>query len=229
MPADRRQPPARTRRAPSSVRCGRAERPRERIRHDELPPTRFSHMIFSMGVSLDGYIAAPGDNIDWTAPDDELHRFHNDQVRELGAHLLGRKLYETMVYWETADRDPAATDTTREFAAIWQALPKVVSASTLTAVEGNTRLATGSLEEELARLDTAGDVAVGGAGLAAEAIRLGLVDDYRLFVYPVVLGAGTPFFPPLEERIPLELVETRTFGSQVVHLRYRRGSYPAGA
>src|SRR4051794_41895027 len=133
-------------------------------------------MIFSMGVSLDGFIAGPGDDIDWTPPDDELHRFHNEQVAELGAHLLGRKLYETMVYWETADRDPAATDTMREFAAIWQALPKVVFSRTLQAARGNARLATGTLEGGGGRLGSAGGIGGGGARLAAEGIRPGLVD-----------------------------------------------------
>src|SRR5436190_15428908 len=158
-------------------------------------------LIYSMSVSLDGFIAGPDGDFSWSAPDEELHRFHNEQVSELGAHLLGRKLYETMVYWE--GDDPARTPAMREFAAIWQPLPKVVFSRTLQSVEGNARLATGGLEEELARLDVAGDIAVGGAGLAAEAIRLGLVDDYRLFVHPVVLGAGTPVFPGLEQPVGL--------------------------
>src|SRR3954470_5028741 len=110
-------------------------------------------VIYSMGVSLDGFIAGPAGDFDWSAPDEELHRFHNEQARELGAHLLGRKLYETMVYWETADRDPAATPAMLEFDGIWQPLPKVVFSRTLDAAEGNARLATGSLEEELGRLD----------------------------------------------------------------------------
>jgi dihydrofolate reductase len=109
-----------------------------------------------------------------------------------------------------------------EFARIWQALPKIVFSSTLDAVEGNTRLATGTLAEEVAKLkeQPGKDLAVGGAGLAASAIEQGLVDEFRLFVNPVVVGGGTPFFPPLERQIDLELVETRTFGSRVVYLRY---------
>ena len=182
-------------------------------------------LIFSMTMSLDGFIAGPGGEIDWSAPDDELHRFHNEQVRELGAHLLGRRLYETMLYWETADRDPALGETEREFADIWRALPKVVFSTTLDSVEGtNTRLATDGVAEEVARLkeQPGKDVGLGGAALAAACTRLGLVDEYRVFVSPVVLGAGTPYFPSLDERIGLELVETRTFGSRVVYLRYRR-------
>ena len=180
-------------------------------------------LIYSMNVSLDGFIAGPGGEIDWGAPDEELHRFHNEQVRELGAHLLGRRLYETMLYWETADRDPSLGETEREFAAIWQALPKIVFSSTLDNVEGNTRLATGGVAEEVARLkeQPGKDVGVGGAGLAATCMKLGLIDEYRLFVSPVVLGGGTPYFPALDHRIALELVETRTF-SPAIYLRYRR-------
>ena len=177
-------------------------------------------LIFSMAVSLDGYIAGADGDFDWAAPDAELHRFHNEQTRELSAHLLGRRLYETMVYWETADQDPELGETEREFARIWQALPKIVFSSTLEAVEGNARLATGSLADEIAELD--GDVAVGGAGLAAAATGLVLIDEYGLFVNPVAVGGGTPFFPP-NHRIDLELVETRTFGSRVTYLRYRTG------
>jgi dihydrofolate reductase len=181
-------------------------------------------LIFSMSVSLDGFVAGPGGEIDWSAPDDELHRFHNERVRQLGAHLLGRRLYETMLYWETADRDPALGETEREFAGIWQALPRIVFSTTLDRVEGNARLASGSVVEEVTRLkeQPGKDLGVGGAGLAAACTKLGLVDEYELFVNPVVLGSGTPYFPALDERIALELVETRTFGSRVVYLRYRR-------
>jgi dihydrofolate reductase len=181
-------------------------------------------VIYSMGVSLDGFIAGPGGEFDWSAPDEELHRFHNEQTRELGAHLCGRRLYEEMVYWETAHENPSAAAHELEFARIWQALPKLVFSTTLERVEGNARLATGGVAEEVARLkeQAGGDLAVGGAGLAAALIELGLVDEYGLFVNPVVLGGGTPFFPAVEEPSHLELVETRTFGSRVVYVRYRR-------
>jgi dihydrofolate reductase len=185
-------------------------------------------LIYSMTVSLDGFIAGPGGNIDWTAPDEELHRFHNQRVRDLGAHLLGRRLYETMTYWETADENPSASDYELEFARIWKDTPRIVFSKTLEEVEGNARLVSSNVAEEIARLkDEQGkDLAVGGAGLASTCIKLGLVDDYRLFVCPVVLGAGTPYFPALDERINLELVETRTFRSRVVYLRYRRAGGP---
>jgi dihydrofolate reductase len=181
-------------------------------------------LIYSMGMSLDGFIAAPGDEIDWTVPDEELHRFHNERMRETGAQLCGRRLYEVMLYWETADENPAAAEYELEFAHIWKGVPKIVFSNTLETVEGNARLATGGVAEEVAALKAqpGDDLAVGGAGLASTCIELGLVDEFWLFVYPVVLGAGTPYFPALEARINLELVETRTFGSRVVYVRYRR-------
>ena len=181
-------------------------------------------LIYSMSVSLDGFIAGPGGEIDWSPPDEELHRFHNRRVAELGGHLLGRRLYEVMTYWETAEENPSIAEYEREFAQLWKALPKVVFSNTLERVEGNTRLATDGLADEVARLKAqpGGDLGVGGAGLASSCIELGLVDEFELFFNPVVLGDGTPFFPALAERVPLELVETRTFGSRVVYVRYRR-------
>jgi dihydrofolate reductase len=129
-----------------------------------------------------------------------------------------------MTYWETAEENPSAAEVELEFARIWKSQPKVVFSKTLDRVEGNARLATDGVAEEVTRLkeQPGGDLSVGGAGLASTFIRLGLVDEYRLFVSPVVLGGGTPFFPALEERIDLELLETRTFGSRVVYVRYRR-------
>jgi dihydrofolate reductase len=175
-------------------------------------------LIYSMTTSLDGYVTGPDGGIDWSAPTEELHQFHNDRVRELDAHLLGRRLHETMLYWETAEPDG---EVEQEFARIWQPLPKIVFSNTLTAVEGqNVRLARGDLAEEVAALE--GRLGIGGAGLAAEATRLGLIDEYELFVVPVVLGGGTPYFPP-DVRLDLELVETRAFG-QTLYLRYRSRS-----
>jgi dihydrofolate reductase len=182
------------------------------------------NLIYSMGMSLDGFIEGPDGNFDWSAPDEELHRFHNERVRALGGHLLGRRLYETMTYWETAHEDPAATDYTLEFAEIWKALPKVVFSDTLDEVVGNARLARRGIAEEVAELQerSGKDVAIGGPGLAAEAIRLGLVDDFQPFVYPVIVGRGKPYLPSLDDISYLDLVETRTFASRVVYLRYKR-------
>jgi dihydrofolate reductase len=181
-------------------------------------------LIYSMGVSLDGFIAGPDGEIDWSPPDEELHRFHNQQTRKLGAHLCGRRLYEEMVYWETADENPSLPEHELEFARIWKELPKIVFSKTLETVEGNARLVSDGVAEEVARLkeQPGKDLAVGGAGLASTLIKLGLIDEYRPFVSPVVLGGGTAYLPALEERINLEMVETRTFGSRVVYVRYRR-------
>lgn len=183
-------------------------------------------LIYSMGVSLDGFIAGRGGEIDWTVPDDELHRFHNQQTRELGAHFCGRRLYEEMLYWETAGENPSSGEVELEFARIWQALPKIVFSTTLEEVEGNARLASGDVAEEVAKLkqQPGKDLAVGGAGLAAAFAKLDLIDEYRLFISPVVLGGGTPYFPALDKRIDLELVEMRTFGSRVVYVRYRNAA-----
>jgi dihydrofolate reductase len=178
-------------------------------------------LIYSMSTSLDGYIVDRDGKFDWGAPSEEQHRFHNEQVRELSAHLLGRRLYETMVYWDTDDESRGPVQ--REFAEIWRETPKFVFSRTLESVEGRATLIKGDGVEEVARIkqETDGDVGVGGAGLASSLIPLGLIDEYRPFVYPVIVGGGTPFLPPLDERIDLELVETRTFGSRVVYLRLK--------
>jgi dihydrofolate reductase len=181
-------------------------------------------LVYSMGVSLDGFIAGPAGEIDWSAPDDELHRFHNQQARETDVHLYGRRLYETMRPWETLGEQPSTPESMVEFARIWTTTPKIVFSTTLDHIEGNARLAEDGPAEELARLkqQPGKDIAVGGAGIASTFIELGLIDEYRPFVNPVVLGAGTPYLPAVAERIDLELVETRTFASRVVYLRYRR-------
>jgi dihydrofolate reductase len=180
-------------------------------------------LIYSMTVSLDGFIAGPDGAIDWSVPDAELFRFHTERVKETGVQLCGRRLYETMVYWETAEESPLAADHI-EFARIWKALPKVVFSTTLESVAGNTRLARDGLSEEVSRLkeQPGKDIAVGGAGLARACMKLALIDEWRLFVSPVLLGGGTPYFPSADERVKLKLVETRTFGSRVVYVRYRR-------
>ena len=181
------------------------------------------NVTYSMGMSLDGYIVGPDGGFNWTAPDDEVFGFAIDQIRQVGVHLMGRRLYETMLYWETADQDPSLDPAMLEWIGLWNPLPKVVFSTTLTAVQGNARLATGGLAEEVARLRAEtddGDIAIGGATLAAAAAELGLIDEYRPKVYPVLVGGGTPFFPHHERRADLELLETRTFRSQVVYLRY---------
>ena len=178
----------------------------------------------SMNVSLDGYIVGPDGGLDWGAPSDETFRFTIDETRDVGVYLLGRRLYETMLYWETADQDPSLDDAKLEWAAVWKPLPKVVFSTTLSDVQGNARLASGGLAEEIARWRAEpgeGDIAIGGATLAAEAAALDLIDEYRARVWPVLVGGGIPFFPRRERRVDLELVETRTFDSRVVYLRHR--------
>ncbi len=185
-------------------------------------------VTYSMGVSLDGYIVGPDGGFDWTAPDDELFRFAIEQIRDVGVHLMGRRLYETMLFWETADQDPSLDEPLLEWAALWKPLPKVVFSETLAVVQGHARLAVTGLAEEIERLRAEpgeGDIAIGGATLAWQAADLGLVDEYRPKVHPVLVGGGTPFFPRTERQQDLELVETRAFESGVVYLRYsRRGA-----
>jgi dihydrofolate reductase len=180
-------------------------------------------LIYSMSPSVDGFIADREGAFAWGAPGDELFRFHTALVSELGGCLLGRRLYETMQVWET---DPSMREDEADaaFADVWCALPKVVFSRTLDSVQGsNARLAEAPLAEEVAAaLDATGkDVQIGGAGLAAQAIELGLVDELRMFRYPVIVGGGTPFLPPVTDDIELDLIETRTFGSRVIYERYR--------
>jgi dihydrofolate reductase len=178
----------------------------------------------SMSISLDGYIAGPDGTFNWTAPDEEIFRFATDEVRALGVHLLGRRLYENMLFWEPPDRESPLDFPVHEFAELWRELPKVVFSRSLSSVQGNARLASGGLAEEIERLRAepgVGDIAIGGATLAGEAAALGLIDEYRLRVHPVLAGGGIPFFPRKEQRADLELVEARTFRSGVVFLHHR--------
>lgn len=176
-----------------------------------------------MGLTADGYVAGSDGSFAWGAPSEELHRFHNERVAAIDAQLLGRRLYETMLVWDTEEfADPVMA----EFAELWRPLEKIVFSTTLESVEGSNRLATGTLEEEVAALGEK-RIGVGGAGLAAECMRRGLVDEFELFVSPIVIGGGTPYFPP-DVEIDLELVETRTF-DETVYVRYRRrGSSRSG-
>lgn len=180
-------------------------------------------LIYSMNVSVDGFISDRAGEFGWTDPTEEQFRFHTDQIRELGVYLIGRRLYEAMVVWET---DPSLRSTELEaaFADAWCALPKVVFSRTLDSVQGNARLAEKSVEQEVATAlaATTKDVSIGGAGLAVTAIELGLVDELRMFRHPIVVGGGTPFLPPVTEDIGLVLLETRIFGSRVIYERYAR-------
>lgn len=183
-----------------------------------------SKLIYSMRVSLDGYIAGPQGEISIPPPDEEVHRVHNQEARELGVQVCGRRLYEVLSYWDGfADREPSAPDHALEFAGIWRDLPKVVFSKSLDSVGQNATLASGDLADVITELkrETDGDVAVGGADLAAQCLALDLIDDFHLFVVPVVLGGGTPYFPP-GASVELRLAETRAFSAGTVFLRYER-------
>lgn len=180
-------------------------------------------LIYLMNVSLDGFIETSDHSLDWTRVDDELHGWFNDHMRDVAASFYGRRLYEVMAaYWPTADSDPEATETTLEFGRLWRATPRIVFSRTLDSVDHNSRLATGDVEDELtrARQEFDGDIEVGGANLAAQFIRRGLVDEFGLVIHPVVIGAGTPFFPETESPIPLRQIATQRFASGVVYVGY---------
>jgi dihydrofolate reductase len=182
-------------------------------------------LIYCLNVSLDGFVETPDKSVAWTKVDDELHTWFNDHMREMEASLYGRRLYELMAaYWPTAGSDPEATEVMRDFGRLWLETPRIVFSTTLRSVDFNSRLVRGDVGDELARLRTEfdGDLEVGGPNLAAQFVRRGLVDEYQLLVHPVILGAGTPFFPQLDAPIDLELTETRTFASGVTLLRYER-------
>jgi dihydrofolate reductase len=180
-------------------------------------------LIYKLNVSLDGFIETPDHSLDWSVRDDELLTWFVDQARGLAASLYGRRLYELMsAYWPTAGADPAATETMREFGRLWLGIPKIVFSSTLTSVDWNSRLVRGDVGEQLARLreELEGDFEVAGPTLAAQFIRRGLVDRYEMIIHPVILGAGTPYLPPLDTPISLRLTDTRRFASGVTYLGY---------
>ncbi|MBA2570473.1 MAG: dihydrofolate reductase family protein [Chloroflexi bacterium] len=173
-------------------------------------------LIYLMNVSLDGYVETPDHGLDWTTVDDELHTWFNDQTRSLDASIYGRRLYEVMAaYWPTGEDDPSATDAMREFARIWMRMPKIAFSSRLERVEHNSRLVRGDVGALLEGLrhEFDGDIAVGGPNLAGQFVRRGLVDEYRLVIHPVVLGAGTPFWPEVDAPLRLRNLQTRAFAS----------------
>jgi len=180
-------------------------------------------LTYGMNLSLDGYIAAPGDDIGWSVPSDELFAWWTDRMREVGLSLYGRKLWETMnPYWLTADQQPGVSPAEIEFARLWQDTPKVVFSSTIDRVEGNARLVASDAVAEITRLkaEDGGPMEIGGATLAGAAMRAGLVDEYLVVTAPVLVGGGTPFFTTLDRRVNLSLVETRTFPDGVIMTRY---------
>jgi dihydrofolate reductase len=180
-------------------------------------------LAYAMNLSLDGFIAAPGDDLGWSVMSDELFQWWSDRVAATGLALYGRRLWEGMSsHWPTADRQPGATPAQIEFAGRWRDMPKVVFSSTTSTVDWNTRLVTGDAVTEITRLK-AGDgglMDIAGATLAAAAMRAGLIDEYAVVTHPVLVGGGTPFFTALDAWVSLSLVETRTFPHGVVLTRY---------
>jgi dihydrofolate reductase len=180
-------------------------------------------LIHSAICSLDGYVADAEGDFSWARPDDELHSFVNDLERPIGTYLYGRRMYETMVFWETAEVPPDQCDPASEYVDIWQAAEKVVFSRTLDEVSSKkTRLEREFDPEAIRRrvTEAESDISIGGPGLAAEAIRAGLVDEYHLFINPIVVGGGTAALPS-GALVELELLDQRRFDSSVIHLHYR--------
>jgi dihydrofolate reductase len=180
-------------------------------------------LTYAMNVSVDGYVAAPGDDLDWSTPSDELFDFWSERVGTTGLALYGRRLWDAMSpHWPTADQQPGVTPAHAEYAGRWRDMPKVVFSSTTTAVDWNTRLVTGDAVAEIARLkaEDGGRMDIGGATLASAAMRAGLIDEYMLVTHPVLVGGGNPFFTALDSWVNLNVVETRAFPDGVVLTRY---------
>jgi dihydrofolate reductase len=180
-------------------------------------------LTYAMNVSLDGYVAAPGDDLGWSVPSDELFQWWSDRVAATGLALYGRRLWQTMSsHWPTADQQPGVTPAQVEFAHRWRDMPKAVFSSTIGAVDGNARLVSGDAVTEITRLkaEDGGRMDIGGATLAAAAMRAGLIDEYAIVTHPVLVGGGTPFFTALDSWVNLNRAETRTFPDGVVLSRY---------
>ena len=194
-----------------------------------LERTAMRKLIWMMSVSVDGFMEGPDRELDWHMVDDELHRHFNEQLAAMGAFLDGRVTYELMAeFWPTADTDPSSTGPMVEFARIWRDMPKIVYSRTLERADWNATLVRDVVAEEVMELKAqpGGDLVLGGADLAASFMRHDLIDEYRLYVHPVVIGRGKPMFRPSDAKINLQLAETRTFGNGVVLLRYERRNPP---
>ena len=182
-------------------------------------------VVYNMSVSLDGRVDSPAGSLDWVNVDEHIHQLFNDEAREMSAFLLGRGMYEPLqAFWPTADADPSASPVIADFARIWREKPKYVFSRTLAEVDPGSSLIREAGRDEIERVkrEAGGDVSVGGPGLASALIRLGLVDDYVIYLNPVVLGGGRPYFPALEMPLNLRLTSARPLHSGVVRLEYRR-------
>jgi dihydrofolate reductase len=183
------------------------------------------NVVFMMSVSLDGYMEGPDGDIGWHLVDEELHRHFNEVLASAGAFLEGRVTHELMAgYWPTADADPSSSPAEVAYARIWRDMPKLVFSRTLEQTDWSTTMVREVVPEEISALKAqpGGHLSLGGADLAATFQRLGLIDEYRVYVHPVLIGRGRPMFRPTDDRAPLRLVETHTFGNGVVLLRYQR-------
>jgi dihydrofolate reductase len=183
-------------------------------------------LIWMMSVSLDGFMEGPNRELDWHLVDEEVHSHFNSELAGMGAFLDGRVTYELMAeFWPTADEDPSSPAVVAQFARIWREMPKIVYSRTLERTDWNTTVVREVVAEEVMELKAqpGADMMLGGADLAATFRRLDLIDEYRLYVHPIVLGAGTPMFQGSDTRIDLRLAQTRAFGNGVVLLRYQRG------
>ena len=180
-------------------------------------------LIYSAITSLDGYVADEGGNFDWAAPDAEVHRFVNDLERPVGTYLYGRRMYEVMVYWETADILADQPPFIRDFAETWRAADKIVYSKTLETVSSaRTRIERDFDREAVRHMKASAerDISVGGPGLAAQAIKAGLVDECHLFLTPIMVGGGEKSLPD-DVHLELDLLDERRFGNGMVHLHYR--------
>jgi dihydrofolate reductase len=181
-------------------------------------------VVYWTSLSMDGYIDAANGDPSWVAPDEELHTHFNDVEREINTHLYGRRMYELMAaYWPTADEKPSAPPYEAEYARLWRAVPKVVFSKTLEKVDWNSRLVRGNAIDEVAELRRHSGMvmSVGGTILASALAAAGLIDEYRLYYVPILLGAGTQLFAGLDRRIKLRPIETRTFSSGTILVRCR--------
>lgn len=189
-------------------------------------------IILMMSVSLDGFFEGPNRELDWQMVDDELHRHFNEQLGAMGAFLSGRVTFELMAgFWPTADADPSNTGPMAEFASIWRDMPKIVYSKTLERGDWDTTVIRDVDPEQVMELKSqpGGDLVLGGADIGATFMRHDLIDEYGLYVHPVAIGKGRPWFQASDIKINLRLAETRTFSNGVVLLRYERADTYTGA
>ena len=182
-----------------------------------------ANLIYTAITSLDGYVVDADGNFDWAAPDEEVHAFVNDLERDIGTYLYGRRLYEVMVYWETADLDDDQSPVEQDYARVWQAATKIIYSSTLESVSSARTTIERTFDPEAVRRlkeNAESDISIGGPGLAASAIKAGLVDEWHQFVNPVIVGGGTAFLPD-DVRVTLDLLDEHRFANGVVYLHYR--------